>query len=93
MNKSEFTTQVAERSGITKTQASKVVDAIFAPKDGIIAKTLKKGDKLSLTGFGTFGVSKRAARTGRNPRTGKPIKIGASKSASFKAGKTLKGGL
>lgn len=93
MNKSEFTTQVAERSGITKTQASKVVDAIFAPNDGIIAKALKKGDKLSLTGFGTFGVAKRAARTGRNPRTGKPIKIAASKSASFRAGKTLKGGL
>jgi DNA-binding protein HU-beta len=93
MNKSEFTTQVAERSGITKTQASKVVDAIFGANDGIIAKALKKGDKLSLTGFGTFGVSKRAARTGRNPRTGKPIQIAASKSASFRAGKTLKGGL
>jgi DNA-binding protein HU-beta len=93
MNKTEFTTQVADRAGISKTQASKVVDAIFAPQDGIIAKTLKKGDKLSLTGFGTFGVSKRAARTGRNPRTGKPISIAASKSASFRAGKTLKTGL
>lgn len=93
MNKTEFTTQVADRAGITKAQAVKVVDAIFAPKDGVIAKALKKGDKLSLTGFGTFGVSKRAARTGRNPRTGKPIQIAASKSASFRAGKTLKGGL
>lgn len=93
MNKTEFTTQVAERSGLSKTQAAKVVHAIFAPKDGVIAKALKKGDKLSLTGFGTFGVSRRAARTGRNPRTGKPIQIAASKSASFRAGKTLKGAL
>lgn len=93
MNKSEFTSQIADRAGISKAQASKVVDAIFAPKDGIIAKALKKGDKLSLTGFGTFGVSKRAARTGRNPRTGKPIQIKASKSASFRAGKTLKSAL
>lgn len=93
MNKSEFTTQVADRAGISKAQASKVVDAIFAPQEGIIARALKKGDKLSLTGFGTFGVSKRAARTGRNPRTGQPIKIAASKSASFRAGKTLKVGL
>jgi DNA-binding protein HU-beta len=93
MNKSEFTTQVADRAGISKGQAAKVIDAIFAPDEGIIARALRKGDKLSLTGFGTFGVSRRAARTGRNPRTGQPIQIPASRSASFRAGKTLKVGL
>lgn len=93
MNKSEFTAQVAERAGISKTQAAAVVDAIFDGQDGIIARALRTGDKLNLTGFGSFGVSERAARTGRNPKTGKEIQIAASKSASFKAGKALKGGL
>ena len=93
MNKTDFVAQVAERSGITKSQAGKVVEAIFAPKGGIISQALRKGDKLGLTGFGTFSLTKRPARTGRNPRTGKEIKIGPSKSASFKAGKTLKDSL
>lgn len=90
MNKSELTQKLAERTNLSKAEASRAIDALFAVNDGIIAKALKSGEKVQITGFGSFETRKREARTGRNPRTGKEIKIKASKSAAFRAGKGLK---
>jgi DNA-binding protein HU-beta len=89
MNKAEFTAAVAEESEQTKVDAAKAVDAVIK----VIEAALKKGDSVSIVGFGTFTVRKRAARTGRNPRTGATIKIKASKVPAFKAGKALKDAL
>jgi DNA-binding protein HU-beta len=85
MNKSDLIAAIADGAGITKVQANAAIDAFTSS----VQKTLKKGDKLSLVGFGTFSVSKRAARNGRNPKTGAVIKIKAKKVAKFKAGKEL----
>lgn len=85
MNKTELVSKIAEDAGITKSQAGAALDSFF---EGV-SRTLKKGDKLTLVGFGTFSVSKRAARLGRNPQTGESIKIKAKKVARFKAGKEL----
>jgi Bacterial nucleoid DNA-binding protein len=87
MNKAELITKLADDASITKTQAGAALDSFTEA----IAKTLKKGDKVTLVGFGTFSVSKRAARNGRNPQTGATIKIKAKKVAKFKAGKELAG--
>ena len=89
MNKAELVAQLAEEAGITKTQANAALDSFV----DAVTKTLKKGDKVTLVGFGTFSVSKRQARTGRNPQTGESIKIKAKKVARFKAGKELSGKL
>jgi DNA-binding protein HU-beta len=89
MNKAELIATLADEAGITKTQANTALDAFV----GAVTKTLKKGDKVTLVGFGTFSVSKRAARNGRNPQTGEVIKIKARKVARFKAGKELSGKL
>jgi DNA-binding protein HU-beta len=86
MNKAEFVAGVAEAAELTKVDAAKAVEAVIA----VIEKALKKGDSVSIVGFGTFTVRKRAARSGRNPRTGATIKIKASKVPAFKAGKALK---
>jgi len=86
MNKGEFVTAVAEAADMTKADAERAVEALFK----VVKKALKSGDSISLVGFGTFSVRKRAARTGRNPRTGDTIKIKASKVPAFKAGKGLK---
>lgn len=86
MNKADFVAAVAAAAELSKTDAGNAVDAAIE----VIKKALKKGDSVSLVGFGTFEVRKRAARTGRNPRTGETIKIKASKIPSFKAGKALK---
>ena len=86
MNKAELTESVAARTGLTKTDAGNAVDAVF----DTIESALSRGDSVSLIGFGTFSVSNRAARTGRNPRTGETIQIAASRAAKFKAGKALK---
>ncbi|MEJ5208756.1 MAG: HU family DNA-binding protein [Lysobacteraceae bacterium] len=86
MNKADFVNAVAAEAELSKTDAANAVDAIIE----VVKKALKKGDSVSLVGFGTFEVRKRAARTGRNPRTGETIKIKASKIPSFKAGKALK---
>jgi DNA-binding protein HU-beta len=86
MNKAEFTEAVADGAELTKADAGRAVDAMVAA----ITKALKKGDTVTLVGFGTFSVRKRGARTGRNPRTGDTIKIKASKNPAFKAGKALK---
>ncbi len=85
MNKTDLINKMAESAKITKTQAGAALDAFT----GAVTGTLKKGDKVTLIGFGTFSVSKRSARTGRNPRTGKEIKIAAKKVARFKPGKSL----
>jgi DNA-binding protein HU-beta len=85
MNKAELVSKLAEDAGITKVQATTVLESML----GAITKTLKSGNRFTLTGFGTFSVSKRAARKGRNPRTGEVIKIKAKKVARFKAGKEL----
>ncbi len=89
VNKNDLVAAVADSSGLSRTDATKAVDAVF---DSITA-SLKAGDEVRLVGFGTFVVSKRAATTGRNPRTGEEIKIPASTSAKFKAGKGLKDAL
>ena len=86
MNKAELIEAVASRGNLSKTDAGGAVDAVF----GAIEGALSKGDSVSLIGFGTFSVSDRAARTGRNPRTGETIQIQASRAAKFKAGKGLK---
>lgn len=89
MNKSELVDALAAETGMTKADAARAVDALFAPK-GVIAKQLKKGNRIQITGFGTFEAKKRKARQGRNPRTGETIKIAASKTPGFRAGKGLK---
>lgn len=89
MNKADLIDMVATKAELSKTDASSAVDAVI---DGITS-TLKRGDSVTLVGFGTFSVSDRAARTGRNPRTGDVITIPASKSPKFKAGKALKDAL
>jgi DNA-binding protein HU-beta len=86
MTKAELVAKVAKDAKITKAAAGKSLDAVI---EGI-TKALKKGDRVTLVGFGTFSVSKRKARTGRNPQTGKPIKIAARKVAKFKAGSALR---
>jgi DNA-binding protein HU-beta len=85
MNKEDIINEVAKTT-CTKAEAVDAVNAFI----GAIKKTLKKGDKVTLVGFGTFSVAKRSARTGRNPQTGKPIKIAAKKVPKFTAGKGLK---
>ncbi len=89
MNKTELIAAVAEQAELTKKDAEKAVKAFT----DVVAAELKKGEKVQLVGFGTFEVSERAAREGRNPQTGKAMKIKASKNAKFKAGKALKDSL
>ncbi|MGL1932478.1 MAG: HU family DNA-binding protein [Desulfotalea sp.] len=85
MNKKELVEYIAESADISKGDATKALDATLAA----VSDTLKKGDKLTLVGFGTFSVSKRAARTGRNPKTGAELQIAAKNIAKFKAGSKL----
>ena len=85
MNKGELIEAVAKDSGISKALAGKVLDSAI----DAITKSLSKGDRVALVGFGTFSVSARKARSGRNPQTGKEIKIPATKVAKFKAGNKL----
>ncbi len=86
MNKNELVTEMAEKSGLTKADATRAVDAFIAT----VTEALKNSDEVRLVGFGTFAVGERKATTGRNPRTGEEIKISASKQPKFKAGKSLK---
>ena len=85
MNKSELVEAMAKAAGVSKAASEKALNGALAA----ITKSLKKGDKVTLVGFGTFSVAKRAARQGRNPQTGKMIKIAAKKVAKFKAGSKL----
>ena len=89
MNKTELVAAMAEKSGLTKADSEKALKAFLET----VEETLKAGDKVQLVGFGTFEVAERAARTGHNPRTGKSLKIKASKAPKFKAGKAFKDAL
>ena len=89
MNKLELTDKVADNLRISKVDAAKAVDAVI----GAIENGLKKGEKVVITGFGTFEVKTRAARIGKHPKTGEDIKIPASKAIHFKEGKALKDSL
>lgn len=86
MNKTELVAAIAEEAEISKKDAEKALKAFT----DVVANQLKKGDKVQLVGFGTFEVSERAAREGRNPQTGKTMKIEACRVPKFKAGKALK---
>lgn len=86
MNKTELIGAVAEKAQMTKKDAEKAVNAVLTA----VEEAMAKGDKVQLVGFGTFEVRQRAARTGRNPQTGKEIKIAATKVPAFKPGKALK---
>ncbi len=86
MNKAELVEEVSGEAGLTKRETQKVIDAII----GTIGDTLAAGEKVTLVGFGTFGVRQRKARTGRNPQTGATIQIPAKKVPKFVPGKTLK---
>ena len=86
MNKTELVAAMAEKAQISKKDAEAALKAFT----DVVAEELKKGEKIQLVGFGTFEVSERAARTGRNPQTGEEMNIAASKAPKFKAGKALK---
>ena len=86
MNKSELIEAIAQAADVPKAQASRVLDAMTS----VVGDALSEGQQVSMVGFGTFMVRERPARSGRNPRTGETIKIAASKTPAFKAGKALK---
>ncbi len=86
MNKSDLIDSIANASGLSKADAGRALDGFTSS----VTSALKKGDSVSMVGFGTFAVKHRAARAGRNPRTGETIQIKASNNPSFKAGKALK---
>ena len=86
MNKSELVKAIADKTDVTKTKASEVLDAFM----DTVTEALKNGDQIVLPGFGSFSTGNRSERTGRNPQTGQAIKIKASRVAKFKAGKSLK---
>ena len=86
MNKTELVAEIAEKAGLSKKDSEAAVRAFI----DAVSESLKKGDKVQLVGFGTFEVSERPARTGRNPQTGETIEIAASRTPKFKAGKALK---
>jgi len=86
MNKNELIEQLSDKTGFTKSDTQKFINAYVE----VVSKTLKKGQDVQLVGFGTFKVTKRKARTGRNPQTGSVLKIPAKKVPTFRAGKALK---
>lgn len=87
MNRADLITRVADTTGLAKIDTGKAVDATFEA----IGATLARGEEFTLVGFGSFSVTERAEREGRNPKTGEPIQIPASKAPKFKPGKVLKG--
>jgi DNA-binding protein HU-beta len=86
VNKSDLINEVAKKSGLTKADSERAIDAVFES----ITKSMSKGDEVRMVGFGTFLTTKRAASEGRNPRTGEKIKIAAARLPKFRAGKQLK---
>ncbi|MFQ5889129.1 MAG: HU family DNA-binding protein [Gemmatimonadota bacterium] len=90
MNKTELIEGLADATGMTKADSQRAVDALFDAESGLIAAAMKRNQKVQITGFGTFEPRQRKERMGRNPRTGEQIRIAASTSVSFRAGKSLK---
>jgi DNA-binding protein HU-beta len=92
MTKAETIQDVAKATGLSKVAVRAVLDALLSadPKVGLVARCLKKGDKITFAGFGTFSTRQSAARVGRNPRTGEKIKVAKRRYPAFKAGRTLK---
>ena len=90
MNKSDLVDALASKTGMTKADAARAVDALFSPSEGILASALKARTRVQITGFGTFEAKHRKARMGRNPRTGEAIQIKATQTPAFRAGKGLK---
>ena len=90
MNKTEMTEMLSQEVGMTKTDASEVVDALFGTDRGIITRSLRAGQRVQVTGFGTFEPRERKARMGRNPQTGEQIHIPATTVPAFKAGRGLR---
>jgi DNA-binding protein HU-beta len=90
MNKSDLVQTLSSKTGLNRNDASRAVEALFNPDDGLITQALRDGEKVQITGFGTFETKQRKARTGRNPRTGTEINIPPTISASFRPGKALK---
>lgn len=90
MNKSELVQKLSDQTKLSRSDAQKAVDALFSADGGIISKALKTGEKVQITGFGSFETRKREGRKGRNPRTGKEITIKPSTTAAFRPGKGLK---
>jgi DNA-binding protein HU-beta len=93
VNKAELVSALSGATDMSRAEATRAIDALFGVDEGIIAKALRNGDKVQITGFGSFETKKREARKGRNPRTGKEINIAASTSAAFRIGKRLKDAL
>jgi DNA-binding protein HU-beta len=90
MNKSDLVQALSTKTGLNKTEALRAIEALFSTDDGLILDALKRGEKVQISGFGTFETKQRKARTGRNPRTGTEIRIGPTVSAAFRPGKALK---
>lgn len=90
MSRIAIVNALVDNVGLSKKHANAVLKELFDATEGVIAKSLKKGEKIGITGFGTFSIGKRNARVGRNPQTGEKVKIAASKAPKFKAGASLK---
>jgi DNA-binding protein HU-beta len=90
MNKSDLVQALSSNTDLSKADATRAIDALFNPEGGLIPQALQRGERVQISGFGTFETRERKARTGRNPRTGKEIRIGPTVSASFRPGKALK---
>lgn len=93
MNKSDLVLALSNRTALNRADATKAVEALFDAQEGLIAGALRSGEKVQLTGFGTFEARKRGPRTGRNPRTGEEIRIASTVSPTFRPGKALKDGV
>lgn len=93
MNRTELVHALARRSGLSREEAHRAVQGLFDPGDGVIVRALRRGRAVRITGFGTFEPRRRPPRVGRNPRTGDPIRIGASASVGFRAGRPLREGI
>jgi DNA-binding protein HU-beta len=93
VTKAELVSALSGATDMSRAEATRAIDALFGVENGIIASALRNGDKVQITGFGSFETKKREARKGRNPRTGKEINIAASTSAAFRIGKRLKDAL
>jgi DNA-binding protein HU-beta len=90
MNKSDLVHALSAKAGLSRNDAAKVIETLFSPEDGLVIAALRRGDKVQITGFGTFEARHRKPRTGRNPRTGQEIRIESTVSPSFRPGKALK---